>query len=327
MPRQARLDAPGTLHHVMIRGIERKRIFREDRDREDFVSRLRSLCRETGTRLLAWSLLNNHAHLLFFSGSSGLSLFMRRLLSGYSQAFNRRHKRNGHLFQNRYKSIICEEEPYLLELVRYIHLNPLRASVVRNLAELDLYTWSGHGALIGKEKNDWQERDYVLQQFHRNEKEAIRVYRRFMEEGKDRGRRPELVGGGLVRSMGGWSQVLSLRSRGEIGEHDSRILGGGDFVAEIIKEADQKVTRYLPKERREGLIRDVILKICQEEGVGEKELSLGGQARRVSSVRAKVAWELSREYGIAMAEIARHVGVCTSAIANALRKIEMENKK
>ena len=327
MPRQARLDTPGTLHHVMMRGIERKRIFREDEDRKDFVSRLRKLSQETGTRLLAWSLLKTHVHLLLFSGPSGLSLFMRRLLSGYSQAFNRRHKRNGHLFQNRYKSIICEEETYLLELVRYIHLNPLRASAVASLAGLDRYPWSGHGALVGKEKNDWQERNYVLQQFHRNEKKAIRVYRRFMEEGKDQGRRPELVGGGLVRSMGGWSQVLSLRSRGEIGEHDSRILGRGDFVAEILKEADQKVTRYLPIKKREALIKDVIQKISQEEEVGEKELRLGGQARRVSSVRAKVAWQLNREYGIPMAEIARHVGVCTSAIANALRKIEMENKK
>ena len=167
----------------------------------------------------------------------------------------------------------------------------------------------------------------MLQQFHQNEREAIRVYRRFMEEGKDQGRRPELVGGGLVRSMGGWSQVVSLRSRGEIGEHDSRILGGGDFVAEILKEADQRVTRYLPIKKREALIRDVIRKICQEEGVGEKELGLGGQGRRVSRVRGKVAWQLNREYAIPMAEIARHVGVCTSAISNAIRKIEIKNGK
>ena len=294
MPRQARLDTPGTLHHVMMRGIERKWIFRGDEDRKDFVSRLRHLSQETGTRLLAWSLLNTHVHLLLFSGPCGLSLFMRRLLSGYSQAFNRRHKRNGHLFQNRYKSIICEEETYLLELVRYIHLNPLRASVVASMADLERYPWSGHGVLVGKEKNDWQERDYVLQQFHQNEAEAIRIYRSFMEEGKDQGKRPELIGGGLVRSMGGWSQVLSLRSRGMIGEHDSRILGRGDFVAEILKEADQKVTRYLPIEKRETLIKEVIEKICQEEGIGEEELRLGGQARRVSNVRAKVACQLSR---------------------------------
>jgi hypothetical protein len=180
---------------------------------------------------------------------------------------------------------------------------------------------------MGKRKNDWQERAYVLHQFHSNEKEGVRSYRRFMEEGKDQGRRPELVGGGLVRSMGGWSRVVSLRSKGVIGEHDSRILGGGDFVAEILKEAEQRVTRYLPGRKREALIRKVTQEICQEEGVGKQELIWGGKARRVSGVRAKVAWELNRQYGISMAEIARHVGVCTSAIANALRKTELEKNK
>jgi putative transposase len=186
-------------------------------------------------------LLGNHAHLLFFSGPSGLSVFMRRLLTGYAQGFNRRHKRSGHLFQNRYKSIVCEEDAYLLELIRYIHLNPLRASLVKNLWELDRYPWSGHRVLLGREKSDWQERGYVLGQFHRKEREAIGAYRRFMEEGKDLGRRPELVGGGLVRSLGGWSEVLSLRGKGEKVEYDARILGGGDFVAEILREAEQRV--------------------------------------------------------------------------------------
>ncbi len=179
MPRQARLDAPGTMHHVMIRGLEGQRIFRDTQDRKDFVTRLGDLSKQTGTRILAWCLLGNHVHLLLFSGPSGLSLFMRRLLTGYAQGFNRRHKRKGHLFQNRYRSIVCEEDAYLLELVRYIHLNPLRASLVRNLGELDRYPWSGHRVLLGREKNDWQERRYVLEQFHGREKEAIRSYRRF----------------------------------------------------------------------------------------------------------------------------------------------------
>ena len=184
MPRQARLDAPGTLHHVMIRGIEGKPIFPDTQDRKDFVTRLGDLSKQTDTRILAWSLLGNHAHLLLFSGPSGLSVFMRRLLTGYAQGFNRRHKRSGHLFQNRYKSIVCEEDAYLLELIRYIHLNPLRASLVKNLWELDRYPWSGHRVLLGRGKSDWQERGYVLGQFHRKEREAIRAYRRFMEEGK-----------------------------------------------------------------------------------------------------------------------------------------------
>jgi len=94
-----------------------------------------------------------------------------------------------------------------------------------------------------------------------------------------------------------------------------------------LKEADRKVTRFLPVRNRAALIREVIQKICREKGVGENELRLGGQTRRVSQVRAMIAWHLSREYGIAMAEIARHVGVCTSAIANALRKLEREGLK
>lgn len=322
MPRQARLDAPGTLHHVMIRGIEGKSIFRDNRDRKEFVTRLGNLRKETGTRVLAWSLLKNHCHLLLFSGPSGLALFMRRLLTGYAQGFNRRHRRRGHLFQNRYKSIVCEEDPYLLEVVRYIHLNPLRASLVKNLGELDLYPWSGHRVLMGREKNDWQEREYVLRQFHIREKAAIRIYRQFMEEGKDRGRRPELVGGGLIRRMGGWSEVLSLRGQGEKVEYDARILGGGDFVSDILREAEQRVKRYLPAREKGALKGRIIKEMCKKEKVGEGELRLGGQARRVSRVRAKIAWRLNREYGIPPAEIARDLGVCTSAIGKAVRKME-----
>ena len=113
-----------------------------------------------------------------------------------------------------------------MELVRYIHLNPLRSTIVKDMEELDRYPWSGHGMLIGRSESDWQERNYVLRRFAETKGKAIRAYRKFMEEGKDQGRRNDLVGGGLVRSMGGWSQVLSLRGKkGEI-EHDARILGG-----------------------------------------------------------------------------------------------------
>jgi hypothetical protein len=143
--------------------------------------------------------------------------------------FNRRHQRAGHLFQNRYKSIVCEEDQYFLELARYIHLNPLRSDVVENLEELDRYRWSGHGVLIGKVRHDWQEKEYVLNQFGGGERQSVRAYRKFIEEGKGLGRRPELVGGGLVRSLGGWSKVLSLRNRGEETEHDSRVWGSGEF--------------------------------------------------------------------------------------------------
>jgi len=152
MPRQARLDAPGTLHHVMIRGTQGESIFRENKDRQNFLSRVAQISADTKARILAWTLMDTHVHILMVSGPPGLSKFMRRLLTGYAVWYNRRYHRSGHLFQNRYKSIVCQEDAYLLELVRYIHLNPLRAGVVNSLEGLDRYPWCGHGVLIGRSK-------------------------------------------------------------------------------------------------------------------------------------------------------------------------------
>jgi len=198
------------------------------------------------------------------------------------------------------------------------------------MGELDDYPWSGHSILVGKSENDWQEwqeREYVLQKFHGAERKAIQAYRVFMEAGMGQGRRPELVGGGLVRSMGGWSQVLSLRNASGTMESDARILGGGDFVADVLKEADRKSRRFLPVRTREAVIAAVIQKICREEGIGEKELCFGGRGRKVSQVRAMIALHLRSEYGVSMAEIARNVGVCKSAVANSLRKNERDGNK
>ena len=203
MPRIARLDTPGLLHHIMIRGIERRRIFNDDKDRENFIERLSILLPETQSQCYAWALMTNHAHLLIRSGPSGISNLMRRLLTGYAVSYNRRHKRHGQLFQNRYKSVICQEDAYLLELVRYIHLNPLRAKLVDNLEQLNDYPYSGHSALMGKRKRQWQEHEYVLGFFGRRVGEARKMYACYVKEGIALGRRPELVGGGLIRSLGG----------------------------------------------------------------------------------------------------------------------------
>jgi putative transposase len=132
MSRQARLDSPGTLHHVIVRGIERRQIEDDDRDRKNFVDRMGSLAAETNTTIYAWALLTNHCHILLRSGPLGLSKFMKRFLTSYAGYYNRQHRRHGHLFQNRYKSIVVEEDAYFKELVRYIHLNPLRAHMVES---------------------------------------------------------------------------------------------------------------------------------------------------------------------------------------------------
>jgi putative transposase len=327
MPRQARLDTPGTLHHVMVRGIDGVSIFRDDQDREDFLSRIEHLVATTGTRILAWVLMDNHVHLLLFSGLLGIAAFMRRLLTGYAIWFNRRYQRSGHLFQNRYKSIVCDEDIYLLELVRYIHLNPLRASVVKSVERLDRYRWSGHSVLVGKRDNAWQECEYVLQQFNDKPKKAMRVYRQFVQEGADEGRRLDLVGGGLVRSMGGWSAVVSLRGRKEKMVYDARILGGGDFVSALLEESERSIKRQISAGEREVLLNQVIKDVCHEEGITEEELRFGGQRKRVSQARARISYHLSRQMGVPMAEIARQVGVCTSAVAKAIQTMEAGGEK
>ena len=121
MPRQSRIDAPGALHHIIVRGIERRKIF---------------IVEHTGTICYAGALIPNHFHLLLRTGSAPIAHVMRRLLTGHAVSFNRRHRRHDHLFQNRYKSILCQEDTYLLELVRYIHLNPLRAKLVGDMNEI-----------------------------------------------------------------------------------------------------------------------------------------------------------------------------------------------
>ena len=146
----------------MLRGMDRSAIFADQEDRRTFLRRLGENLLEGGCAVYAWVLMNNHAHLLFKSGRLGISGIMRRLLTGYAQYYNRRHSRTGHLFENRYKSILCEEDAYLLALVRYIHLNPIRAKVVATLIELDRYPWSGHRAIMGKAQFPWMDTEYVL---------------------------------------------------------------------------------------------------------------------------------------------------------------------
>ena len=194
MPRKARIDVPGALQHIIIRGIEKKPIFRDDRDRNNFLERLGKILLTTSTPCYAWVLMPNHVHLLLRTGLMPLATVMKRLLTSYAQYFNRRHKRCGHLFQNRYKSILCEEEPYFLELLRYIHLNPLRGGILTELEILKTYQYSGHSTLMGTMSYEWQDQDCVLNCFGKRSSAARREYEKFVGAGIHQGHRNDLVG-------------------------------------------------------------------------------------------------------------------------------------
>jgi len=313
MPRTSRLDAQGVLHHVMGRGIEKRKIFYSDEDREDFIERIETLCDDGAMDIFAYALLPNHFHLLCKTENRPLASSMRKLLTGYVVNFNRRHRRYGHLFQNRYKSIVCQEDRYFKELVRYIHLNLIRTGSVNSIEELSRNPWSGHSALMGKVKRPWQNIDYVLSYFG-HQKHARKDYQLYIRKGLNQGHRPELVGGGLVRSMGGWSEVLALRTKGEKVAYDQRILGDSDFVQAVTTDLDELVKKNLRLSGQRIGINRLAGLVCRKYKISIGELRSGSRRKSAVGARASLSRVAVRELGYSGAEIARYLGVTNSCV-------------
>jgi putative transposase len=299
MPRQPRLDAPGLVHHVMARGIERREIFRDDRDRTTFVDTLGEVVSDSGARVYAWCLLSNHFHLVLKSGERPLAWIMRRLMTGHAVRYNLRHKRSGHLFQNRYKSIVVEEQAYLLPLVRYVALNPVRAGMTKTPEELDRYAWSGHAVLVGMRWEPWQELEEVLAQFAPTREEAVARYREFVIGGWNQGRREELTGGGLVRSAGGVSEVLGRKAE-EREAADERILGSGAYVEEVWRAAEERA-RTKPPRGWEEILRET----AEKFGLEERRIMSGSRERQVSRARREFFLRSREEAGLSVTELGR----------------------
>ena len=317
MPRLARLDAPGALHHVMGRGIERRKIFLNKKDRKDFIDRLAELAVNGSMSIYAWALLPNHFHLLCKTKNRPLSSSMRKLLTGYVVNFNIRHKRHGHLFQNRYKSIVCQEDAYLMELVRYIHLNLIRASLVKDIKGLNRSPFSGHSALMGYVNRDWQDTEYVLSYFGKRH-DSRKNYLKFIKQGISQGRRPDLVGGGLIRSIGTWAEVLALRRRGEKQASDQRILGDGEFVNSILSDMDEIGKDNLRLSPKTMSVSSLAEKVCKVHNISTGELRSGSRRHEIVEARRIVSWLAVKELGYSGAEVARYLGVTTSCITRAV---------
>ena len=322
------MDFPGALHHVMARGIERREIFDAEEDRRDFVARLGVVLQKTAAELFAWALMPNHIHLLLRTGEVRLGDVMRRLLGGYATAFNRRQGRCGHLFQNRFKSILVEEQRYLLELVRYIHLNPVRAGIVSTLEDLADYAWTGHRCLLGSDQLGWQDTDRVLTLFARVRGQARITYREFVRDGLKHGRRPELTTGQVIRRFGG--RVLRALRRGrESWAADERILGSGDFVQSVLELAQEQYEKKTLSAAKGFDLETLIERVAEKMGLGPTDLR--GPNKQRMSVRGRSSiCALAMEYlGFSGRELSRRLEVSPSAVSKLLqrgRKDELTDK-
>lgn len=323
MPRKSRIDAPGALHHVIVRGIARKKVFDDDQDRHFFAERFGMIVTETSTQCLAWALIPNHFHLLLKTGAVPIATVMKRLLTGYAIHYNRRHKRHGHLFQNRYKSILCQEDAYLLELVRYIHLNPLRAKLVSDVKALDNFSYAGHGVLMGKTKAPWQNTKYVLGLFGNQVSPARKRYKAFVQKGIEEGKRPDLIGGGLIRSSGGWEAVKSLRGSGAMQKGDERILGDGDFVESVLAQAKEDFERKYRLKARGVDVEIITQRIAEIMAIAPDQVWASGKQPKTVMARSLLCYWATNELGISQTWLSRKLGLSQPAISLAVARGRM----
>jgi REP element-mobilizing transposase RayT len=322
MPRKARIDAPGALHHIICRGIEQRKIFDDNADRDNLLERLGSILEETSTPCYSWALIPNHFHLLLRTGQVPISTVMRRLLTGYAVSYNRRHRRYGHLFQNRFKSILCQEDLYLKELVGYIHLNPLRAGIVVEFKDLAKYPYCGHSAVLGKLKKNFIDVEFVLQQFGDTVSEGRKNYREFVRKRIELGNRPELVGGGLLRSSGGWG-VIKAMSKARIHlKGDERILGESDFVKEILAEQKEQFEHRYWLEAQGYDFERVVEKVAVVLKIEAEEIwKPGNQPLRVRARSLTCYWAV-RKLGMSGTSVGKLLGLGQPAVSRAVARGE-----
>lgn len=320
MPRKGRIDAPGALQHIIVRGIERRKLFLDDTDRENFLERLGAIIEETQTGCFAWALMPNHFHLLLKTGGTKIARVMQRLLTGYAVSFNKRHRRHGHLYQNRYKSILCQEDVYLLELVRYIHLNPLRAKNVKHLKELEKYPFGGHSAFFKKKYRPWQDTGYVLKRFNSRLAVARRRYREFVAKGVDQGRRNDLIGGGLIRSAGGWAAVKALRKTKMVQKSDERILGDSKFVEKMLSQASEEMDRRYRLKAAGVDFNSLLQRVSEMINVSPGLILSSDRGRETVKARSLLCYWAAEELGIKQPEIANKLKVSQAAVSFAIKR-------
>lgn len=280
MARPLRIEYEGAVYHITSRGNEKKPIFKDEKDRDIFLDILNEVNKRYNWICHAYCLMNNHYHLIIETPDGNLSKGMRQLNGVYTQIFNRRHHRVGHIFQGRYKAILIQKESHLLEVCRYVVLNPVRAKAVKHPEQ---WRWSSYRATAGLEKpHPCLTTDWILGQFSSQKGSARRRYREFIKAG---------IGGETI-----WSKV-----KGQI------LLGEEDFIEEFINYVKghedikeiPKSQRYVSRLRLDSLFKENILK--------DKRM------------RNKKIVEASERYGYSQKEVADYLGMHYSTISRIIK--------
>ncbi|MGC2062405.1 MAG: transposase [Thermodesulfovibrionales bacterium] len=293
MARPLRIEYAGAFYHITARGNERKEIFRDDKDRERFLGYLETAVGRYKAVIYVYCLMGNHYHLLLSTPMGNLSQIMRHINGGYTTYFNKRHKRFGHLFQGRYKAILVDADPYAGELSRYIHLNPVRANMVRKAEQ---YKWSSYAVYIDKIKSSrWLTIDWLLQYFGKKTSDARTAYRFFVEA-----------------AVGSDEDPLKDAT-------STLILGKAEFIENIRDRylSGKKQERDIPalRELTKTSLKEIMKAVQQE--CGDKP-----------DLTRKAAMYIShRCSGRTLREIGQRFGVGESAVAQASGRFEVEMRE
>lgn len=307
MGRQLRILIPGAVYHVTSRGNERKNIFKDDMDRNMLLKTLGEVKIKYDFKILAFVLMNNHYHFLLKTEKPNLPVIMQYLNTSYGIYFNRKYKRNGHLFQSRYHSVIVEYSANIKEVVRYMHLNPIRANVVKTLPE---YEWSSHAQFAGIRGDGIADPEYVLRYFNDSSKKAVELYEAYMADGS-----------------------LKERDGERIGAYGGYILGSDDFIKKIkLLIKDKSISTEIANRTKLKSIYapdEIITAVADYYKRTKKDLiEKKGRWNREKQI---LMYLLSKDAGKNNTEIAAllngmHHGSIGRSIANIIKDIAANNK-
>jgi REP element-mobilizing transposase RayT len=289
MSRKPRIHYPGAVYHVILRGNAGDQIFFEDPDRYRLFLILQHAVEKFDCRIHGFCFMTNHVHIVMQTGAIPLSRIMQNISLRYTKWINITRSRTGHLFQGRYNALLLDADEYLLELVRYVHLNPVRAGVV---AVPEEYPWSGHHAFLGTFTLPWLTTDWVLSQFSGTIKEARKGYSSFVSDGLREKRRNEF----------------------HSGNREGRILGDDTFAEHALVQAEQQL-------RRGYTLSEAISSVCRVYGISEEQLKAPGKARPFTEARALIAVLVREAPDLSLTELGKAVNREIAPLARAAQRL------